>query len=47
MPTSADVDLERELISSKAGVAEGHKLKLLGEGEKVKCSTMQLSFARK
>lgn len=33
-------------ISSKAGAAERYKLKLSDEGEKLKCSTMQLRFAK-
>lgn len=33
-------------ISSKADAAEGYKLKLSDEGEKLKCSIMQLRFAK-
>lgn len=37
---------KREGYHLKAGAAERYKLKLSDEGEKLKCSTVQLRFAK-
>ena len=40
------LQVKKRWISSKADAAERYKLKLSDEGEKLKCSTMQLRFAK-